>query len=485
MTVQKPRIRVPAGSDRKPVNDSFVNHAARLGMTANNLQSQGSYESNPISRQRNTLEEAYRGSWICQQAVNTVANDMTREGIEIQSDMPPDDIDKIMKGWNRVQISQKLNETIKWARLYGGAIGVVMIDGQALNTPLRADTVTKGQFKGILPLDRWMLNQALNDPITDFGPFMGKPTFYNIMSNNMGFPTGSIHYSRVIRLEGVSLPNLQRQRENGWGISVLEPPWDRIVAFDSATAGTAQMVHKAHIRTLKIEGMRALIAAGGKPYEALLKQVDLIRQYQSAEGMTLLDATDTYETQSYAFSGLSEVLTQLAQQLAGALQIPVTRLFGTSPGGMNSTGESDIAGYYDGIKQKQETELRDPVGLILDLLFRSELGTETPEGFGFNFKPLWQMSHVQKAEINNSVVSSVLSAVEAAVIDKETALKELRQNSRVTGIFSNITDEMIDKAENDPPAPVAPNPEEVKAATEPLTAATSALTENKKLEATI
>ena len=37
------------------------------------------------------------------------------------------------------------------------------------------------------------------------------------------------------------------------------------------------------------------------------------------------------------------------------------------------------------------------------------------------------------------------------MIDRATALKELRQLSHVTGVFSNVTDEAIEEAKNDVP----------------------------------
>jgi hypothetical protein len=41
--------------------------------------------------------------------------------------------------------------------------------------------------------------------------------------------------------------------------------------------------------------------------------------------------------------------------------------------------------------------------------------------------------------------------MEGGIIDRATALKELRQSSEVTGVWTNITDEQIEEAENEPP----------------------------------
>ncbi|MFX8211283.1 phage portal protein, partial [Acinetobacter baumannii] len=79
-------------------------------------------------------------------------------------------------------------------------------------------------------------------------------------------------YSRVIRLEGDDLPYYQRIAENGWGLSVLEPLWDRLIAFDSASVGAGQLVYKAHLRTYSVDGLRNIIAAGGDALKGLMSQ---------------------------------------------------------------------------------------------------------------------------------------------------------------------------------------------------------------------
>jgi hypothetical protein len=118
----------------------------------------------------------------------------------------------------------------------------MLIEGQNLSTPLRVETVAKGQFKGLLILDRWMVSPPVGEVVTDYGPDMGKPVYYNVIADYAAIPKAKIHYSRVIRMEGADLPFYQRVSENGWGLSVLEPLWDRLIAFDSASVGTGQLV---------------------------------------------------------------------------------------------------------------------------------------------------------------------------------------------------------------------------------------------------
>ncbi|MFP0547901.1 DUF1073 domain-containing protein [Acinetobacter baumannii] len=433
--------------------DSFQNFAARVGLGAGSQNDQSTYGFDFLSRDRLKLEAMYRSSWIVGQVVDVVAEDMTREGISMRGMDDPDEVETIDQAFDEFEIWDKLCDTIKWGRLYGGAVAVMMIDGQNVSTPLNLNTIKKDQFKGLMVLDRWMVLPTLEDLVTEYGPDYGKPKYYNVITDSVGLSDQKIHYSRVIRIDGVDLPYWQRIAENLWGQSVIERLLDRLTIFDSTTMGIGQLVYKAHLRTYKVKGLRSIIAAGGKAFEALVKQIEHIRLWQSNEGMTLMDADDSFETHQYSFSGLDNILLQFGQQISGATQIPLVRLFGQSPAGLNSTGESDLSMYYDNINQQQERRLRSNLHKLLRIISLSKLGKDLPDSFKFDFASLWQIDDKTKAEVANTTVQAVVAAEENGLISRKAALKELRQSSEITGIFASISDEEIDQADDDPPPP--------------------------------
>lgn len=454
----------PGTAKGTATKDSFNNFGAQLGVGADNLLSQGTYNINPITRNRTLIEYCYRGSWVCRAVVNVLADDMTREGIDIKSEMDPDEVDELAGGMEDMQIMPSFNEWIKWGRLYGGCIAVLLIDGQDFATPLRIDSIGKGQFKGLAVMDRWMISPDWSAPITDMGPNLGRPSFYEAVPGLVGFPQGRIHYSRCIRYEGIAIPYYQRLTENGWGLSVLEPLWDRLLSFDSATLGAAQLAFKAHLRTLRMEGLRNAIAAGGKAMDGIVKNVEFIRKYQSVEGLTVLDMKDEFEVHTYTFAGLPDVIDRMASQVSGAAEIPLMRLMGEAPTGLNNDGSGVMRGYYDKVKSEQSARMRPGVGLVLECAHRSIFGIPTEDSFGFDFRSLWQLDEKEKAEVAQSVTTSVTTAFSAGVIDQPTALKELRESSDITGVFTNITDKVIKDAENNPPSPMAGLPPAMAAA---------------------
>ncbi|VVD29170.1 conserved protein of unknown function [Paraburkholderia dioscoreae] len=445
----------PATSQR--TSDSFANFQARLGWGTDNQSSASQYTLTYQSRNRIWLEAAYRGSWIVRAAVDAIPEDMTRAGIEM-SGIEATDISLLERDLTTLGIWDSLCDTGKWAQLYGGAIAVMLIDGQDMATPLRVESIGKGQFKGLAVLDRWMVAPPVGEVVTEFGPDLAKPKYYNVIADSAGIPRGKIHHSRVLRMEGDALPFYQRNSENGWGLSVLEPMWDRLIAFDSATVGVGQLVYKAHLRVISIEKLREIIAAGGPALAGLKGQIEFTRLAQTNEGMTVLDSTDKFETHQYSFSGLSDVLIQFAQQLSGATGIPLTRLFGQAPVGMNATGEGDMKQYHERVKQKQERKLRNPLHRLLAVMSMSTLDKPLPDAFQYEFRNLQEMSEAEKAEIGKNKTEAVTKAVDSDLIPRSTGMKELKASAPTTGLFGSITDEQItlaEEQEKDAPPPGA------------------------------
>jgi phage-related protein (TIGR01555 family) len=438
---------------RTTTRDAYQNFMTRTGMGTDNLNSYGSYGYYPITRLRIILDFAYRSSWICRTGVEAVAEDMTREGFTLGSDMDPTERGDIEAAFNEeFAIWDKLAETITWARLYGGAGAFIMIDGQDPKTPLRKDTIAKDSFCGLLPLDRWLVDPSLTDLVTDQRSLdYGKPKYYTTVGDTPLPPSTRIHHTRFIRFDGVKLPYYQRLSENLWDMSVLEPLWDRLMSFDMTTASTAQLVNRASVRKLFIEKWKETVGTGGDLLAAQLQAIDFLRFYQQNEGISILDANDRMESDVYSFTGLDAVLIQMGQQISGALGIPLVRLFGQSPVGLNSTGESDIRNYYDMIKSQQERKFRRPVDGLIEVVAKS-LGIKIPNGFDWHFNPLWQLQEIEKVQISSGVTQQVLQAFEAGVItDQALIFKELKSQSQRTGVWTNITDEMIDQAEHAPP----------------------------------
>ncbi|MBM4312158.1 MAG: DUF1073 domain-containing protein, partial [Deltaproteobacteria bacterium] len=184
----------PADKKTNETFDGFISALAKLGAQpgANNMLSQAGYQTGRKYSQQE-LEAAYRGSWIVGAIIDMVAEDMTREGIEITG-LDPDKAAAMQNALGKLKIWKALNDGTKWGRLYGGAAGVVQIDGAELATPLDKKRISGGGLKGITIYDRYQI-QPIPLRIIEDGPQMGLPSFYQTVSGG----NKEVHHSRVLR----------------------------------------------------------------------------------------------------------------------------------------------------------------------------------------------------------------------------------------------------------------------------------------------
>jgi uncharacterized protein len=448
---------------RAMAKDGYDNFLNRVGLNTPNLLSGGTYEFNLVTRNRTLLEAAYRGSWITGRVVDSVADDMTRAGVSFTT-KDDEDVEVFQKKLTRLAIWWSLNLLIKWGRLYGGAIGVLQILGQDLSSPLNLDSIGKGQFKGIAVYDRWMVNPVMS-PVISTGPNIGLPVYYQLIATPQSYDpsaqpaTGllNVHHSRCIRYTGIDLPFFQAITEMMWGESVLERLWDRLISFDNASLSAAQLVDRANLRTVGIENLREVIAAGGDAYEGMLKFFEAMRQFQDNEGLTLLDKNDVFASTAYSFAGLSDMMLQQAQQVSGACEIPLIVLMSQSPAGLGDSGDTDLRIYYDNVKKQQEAKLRNPLSSLFEVMWRSTFGKPTPDDFDFDFVSLWQETKAEKANTAKTNTETIIGAFQSDLVTKPAAMRELRDSSGETGLFSNISDEDIAEAEAEPEEPPIPD----------------------------
>lgn len=449
MSKRKRTLSAPAPQLRRArALDAFTNVLARLGAGTPNLLEGTEYSLQRISRDFNTLNALYRESWIVRRIIDVIPADMLKNWITITSGLDPDVEKRLSLTLRRTQLIDKLKRGMQWGRLYGGALGVMLVkhQGYDLSQPLQLDWIMPGDFAGLLIFDRWNGVNPSSELIEDISnPDYGYPKYYTV-TDPAGGGSVKIHHSRVIRFTGNTLPFWEEIAEMQWGASVVESIFDELRKRDNVSWNIAQLTFMANIRVLKMQDLGQLLAATDNESQAeLLRTLEAQNMLLNNMGMQVMDAADGLETHQYTFGGLADCYQQFIMDISGAAEIPVTRLFGRSPSGLNATGESDLQNYYDMIAEKQESYLRPILNKVLPPFIISTLGS-LPDDFDFEFDPVAEPTDKERADLAKCGTDNVVAAYNAGLISQRTALQELKQQSERTGVWTNITDEDIERA---------------------------------------
>lgn len=446
----KPKTPIP--TKKRRAGDSYSNPLARIGFGQFNIAQASEYPLTRMTQNFALLNSLYRTEWIARRIIDTIPEDMTKNWYELKTQLQPDQVDKFVTMERKTHLKEQILEGLTWGRLFGGSAGIMVIEGQEdmLDQPLSLELIMPGQFKGLIIADRWSgvypetgLVQDISDP--DFGT----PEYYNFCMTDTDIANGiRVHHSRVVRFMGRKLPQIERIAESYWGMSELEHVYNELDKRNSASANIAHLLWQANIKTYKMRDLGQMLAVTDTEsqkelYETLAAQNALL----NSAGMNVVDKDDDFVTSQYTFSGISDVYELFMLDVSGASEIPVTKLFGRSPAGMNSTGESDLTNYYDRIKQRQESDLRPILEKLLPVMAMSTWGA-IPDDLTFEFEPVRDSSETERADLMLKYTQAIVMAYNASVISQKTALMELRQTSSFTGAYTNIDDKDIENADD-------------------------------------
>lgn len=431
--------------------DSFINNLAYLG-EANKLEQANDYERHGITRDYETLTVMYRENWLTKRIIDLPCEDMTRAWYSISSEIEQDKLDEIAKLEAKHNVKQEVTNMLRWARLYGGAAAVMVIKGQEdmLEQPLDFDTLVPGCFHGLIVVDRTNglypsieLEEDMDDP--DYG----YPKYYNVITDSLSGESLRVHHSRLLMARGRMLPIQEEINEDYWGASEIEHIYEELQKRNATSANIAQLVFQANVSAMKIGNFGEAMATGtDQMKEKIMQAIFDMNRIKNSSGLLVMGSEDNYEQHPYSFAGIAEVYEAFMLDMAGAAEIPATKLFGRSPQGMNATGESDMNNYYEKLAQLQELQLRPAIEKLLPVMAMSLWG-EIPEDMEIVFKPLATTTPAERAEIMSKQAATVVQVFSAGIISQKMALRELQEQGKSIGAWTNITDEDIDRADDE------------------------------------
>ena len=438
-------------NDKDYVKDGYVNLPASLG-EASPLQSSGDYTRSNISRNYELLTVLYRENWIAKRIIDMPCEDATREWYTLSTELNQNLIDKIKKVEAKHNVKGEITNALRWARLYGGSLALIVIKGQEdmLEEPMDFDMIMPGSFKGLLVLDMVTgitpsieIEEDMDDP--DFG----LPKYYDVVIDSYNGEMVRIHHSRVLRFIGRDLPPQEEIMENYWGASELEHIYEELQKRNATSANIAQLVFQANTRVLKMADYGEVIGMGtNKQKKEVLAAIEAQNRLLTSFGVQIMGTDDNMESHPYSFSGISEVYESFMMDMAGAANIPATKLFGRSPQGMNATGESDMNNYYESIAQMQERTLKPALEKLLPVICMSIFGA-IPNDMEIVFEPIATTTPEQRAGIASQFTSTIIEAFSGGLIGRKTALMELKEMGKDIGVWTKITDETIEEADDE------------------------------------
>jgi hypothetical protein len=396
-------------------------------------------------------EAAYRSSWLWRKIIDVPALDMTRAWRDWQTEAP--NIEKLEGEEKRLRLKDKCKRALILSRLYGGGALLLGTNDVDVSQPLRPAQTRAGGLTYVQVFSRHQmsLGEQRLDPAD---PWFGKPEYFTI--NTTGKDNAvKIHPSRIIEFIGQPVPEGSWYGPGAlagswfWGDPIMQSIGQAVKNADFAQDGFAALIARAAVDVFKFKDLMSIVGTA-EGEEQIKRRVAWTSQAKSTHRAMLIDAEDEWSQVQIDWSGIPNVLDAFLLVVSGAADIPMTRLLGQSPRGLQSTGDGEERDYQSMIKARQDEQLKPALDRIDELLIPSALGTK-PSDVYWSFGPLQEANEKDEAQIELQF-SEALKNYSDMGIFPEAALAAIAKNRIIESDRWPGSEKAFEETANEPSA---------------------------------
>lgn len=423
--------------------DGYSNILTRYG-TKNDSSTAYTYSAEDIVPDMD-LTDQYVGNGLFSKIIDAPAEEAVKHGYDFKLN-DPDVEDFISDELDRLDWEETAATAIKWARLYGGAIVVMLVDdGCELDEPLDWDEVDEIEEllvyeRAVVQPDQSSLYDYNPERRRRYGSKFQKPEFYIV---NSQFGNFRVHESRCLVFRNGKLP------ETGiystylyFGIPEFMRVKDALRDAVVSHAIAPKMLERCVQAIYKMHNLANLLDTPDGE-EKVLRRLDVIDMARSILNSLVIDSEgEDYDFKSMSLAGVKDIIDTTCNMLSAVTNIPQTILFGRSPAGENSTGDSDMENYYNFVNKIQKMMLKKNMRVLLDLIFecgKKKGAIKEIPAYKVEFTPLWSLSETEQANVDSvkatteqTKAATAQAYVDMQVLDPSEVREGLKKSEEYT-----------------------------------------------------
>lgn len=403
------------------VLDGWQNETTGLGTSLADKTVAGRFVAQSAFSPR-YLAELFDGDALAARMCELENKEMLRQGFEIT---PGDQQDAevataVQSALTALGASVALQRGLTWEDVFGGGVVLLSVDDGETDPTRPLNEANIRSLTALTPLEGSQLWAQRWYPATH--PKAGQVEIWGVLApggsvtNIAGQPrvsSGSgfayVHESRMLVFPGGLVTIEKRLSNNGWGRSTLAAVHDPLMDYNMSWRGVTHMLQSANQDVWYFAGYKkALSDTTSSMLEYFRGRFQLSQMKMGPNrGITMdADGGEKFERHGSQFTGVPDTIEQQALRLAAARGWPVTILLGRSPAGMNATGESDLATWYNLVAADRAQRLEPQLKRLITLLMLAKDGPtkgKLLEGWGLRWPAFEQLSDLEQADLELKV----------------------------------------------------------------------------------
>lgn len=204
-----------------------------------------------------------------------------------------------------------------------------------------------------------------------------------------------VHVTRLMKFIGHQVPDLLKPAYSFGGLSMTQMGKPYVDIWLQTRQSVADMIRSFSTMVLKTDLQTLLQNGSAADILMRMGMFNILRDNQGA--FVVNKETEDFTNVSAPLAGLHELQAQAQEHMSAVSRIPLVKLTGISPSGLNATSEQEIEVYDDTIEAYQNRFLRPNLERVINFQQLSLFGEIDPE-ITWHFEGLRPMTEKEKGE---------------------------------------------------------------------------------------
>lgn len=299
--------------------------------------------------------------------------------------------------------------------------------------PLVVDkaTIPKGSLRGFKAVEPiWTTPYSYNstDPTA---PDFYKPRAWFVIGKRT-------HASRLLTFVSREVSDILKPAYNFGGVSMSQLMEPYVFQWLRTRNSVSDLIHNFSVMCLKTD-MAAVLQGDAVAGQGLLERARLFTQTRDNQGLTLLDKTrEELEQVAVPLANLDKLQAQAQEHMAAPSHIPLVKLTGITPAGLNADSEGEIQVWYDWVRAYQIFFFGPHLNHLLQVV-QLHLFGDIDDAISFEFRPLSSPTVKELAEIRKANAETDKTYIDGGVVSPDEVRERISADPH-SG-FNNLTGE--------------------------------------------
>lgn len=260
------------------------------------------------------------------------------------------------------------------------------------------------RLKAVEPVWTYPTNYDSIDPLTEQ---WYDPETWFVMGKE-------VHKTRLLKFVGREVPDLLKPAYSFGGLSMSQMALPYVNNWLRTRQSVADIIHAFSVFVLATDMSQTLQESGNE----LFDRADWFNWVRDNKGMMLIDKdSEEFQNVSASLASLDALQAQTQEHMASVSGIPIVKLLGIQPAGLNASSEGELRSFFDWILAMQEKMIRPHLTTIIDMCMLNLWG-KIDNDITFNFEPLWSLDEKGMAEVRATEAETGIKLVEGGIISQ-------------------------------------------------------------------